>query len=428
MGGKVSLFLVMGFAGLFALFSKNIMDTSTKTVDNYAFYFSKSQAHHIAVSGIHMAMMEININDPKWTTGFSNKPFSGGYLDLYVANLASGILRLTSIGRYGSYSDTVVVTAKQRSYAEYGNYYNVFSNVWAATGDTFDGKFHANDFIQCYGDPVFKGVVTTSKGVKLYDKKSHPKFEDGWKLQTNDPVKFDTAAMRIDAYAGGKVFRDTTNKNKITDVRLIFNSDGTVKYSVSIDGKPYTPEVTVPLTDLAPNGLIYIERGNAHIKGTLDGQVTIVASKKGTTGAGRVLIDNTIQYEVDPLEHPDMCDDYLGLVAEQQVEIPFDPTRGDFTIHASMLSQNGGLVVTNYSSYPGAYKMNIVGGIIGHKVEATATYAWDPVKKQYVPKNGYSYIHKYDKRFDIQVPPYFPKMRIFSTIAWYEGEIYIPVF
>ncbi|WP_304129870.1 hypothetical protein [Ignavibacterium album] len=428
MGGKVSLFLVMGFAGLFALFSKNIMDTSTKTVDNYAFYFSKSQAHHIAVSGIHMAMMEININDPKWTTGFSNKPFSGGYLDLYVANLASGILRLTSIGRYGSYSDTVVVTAKQRSYAEYGNYYNVFSNVWAATGDTFDGKFHANDFIQCYGDPVFKGVVTTSKGVKLYDKNSHPKFEDGWKLQTNDPVKFDTAAMRIDAYAGGKVFRDTTNKNKITDVRLIFNSDGTVKYSVSIDGKPYTPEVTVPLTDLAPNGLIYIERGNAHIKGTLDGQVTIVASKKGTTGAGRVLIDNTIQYEVDPLEHPDMCDDYLGLVAEQQVEIPFDPTRGDFTIHASMLSQNGGLVVTNYSSYPGAYKMNIVGGIIGHKVEATATYAWDPVKKQYVPKNGYSYIHKYDKRFDIQVPPYFPKMRIFSTIAWYEGEIYIPVF
>ncbi len=37
MGGKVSLFLVMGFAGIFALFSKNIMDTSTRTVDNYAF-------------------------------------------------------------------------------------------------------------------------------------------------------------------------------------------------------------------------------------------------------------------------------------------------------------------------------------------------------------------------------------------------------
>ena len=424
MGGKVSLFLVMGFAGLFALFSKNIMDTSTRTVDNYAFYFSKSQAHHIAVSGIHMAMMEININDPKWTTGFSNKPIAGGYLDLSVANMASGIIRVTSIGKYGSFKDTVVVTAKQRSYAEYGNYYNVFSNVWAATGDTFDGKFHANDFIQCYGDPVFKGVVTTSKGVKLYDKNSHPKFEDGWKLQTNDPVKFDTAAMRIDAYAGGKVFRDTTNSGKITDVKLRFNSDGTVKYSISIGGSPYTPEVTVPVTDLAPNGLIYIERGNARIQGTLNGQVTIVASKKGTTGAGRVLIDNTIQYAVDPLAQPDLCDDYLGLVAEQQVEIPFDSTRGDFTIHASMLSQNGGLVVTNYSDYPAAYKMNIIGGIIGHKVEATAKY--DGVTK--LPTNGYSYIHRYDKRFDINVPPYFPKMRIFSTIAWYEGEVFIPVY
>lgn len=428
MGGKVSLFLVMGFAGLFALFSKNIMDTSTRTVDNYAFYFSKSQAHHIAVSGVHMAMMEININDPKWTTGFSNKPFAGGYLDLSVANLVSGILRVTSIGKYGSFKDTVVVTGKQRSYAEYGNYYNFFSNVWAATGDTFDGKFHANDWIQCYGDPVFKGVVTTSKGVKLYDKNSHPIFEDGWKLQTNDPVKFDTSAMRIDAYANGKVFRDTTNKGKITNVKLVFNSDRTVKYSISIDGKPYTPEVTVPLSTLAPNGLIYIEKGNAHIQGTLNGAVSIVASKKGASGAGRILIDNTIQYAVDPLQYPDACDDYLGLVAEQQVEIPFNPTRGDFTIHASMLSQNGGLKVTNYSFYPAAYKMNIVGGIIGNHVEATATYAWDPIKKQYVPKNGYSYVHKYDKRFDINVPPYFPKMRVFSTIAWYEGEVFIPVF
>lgn len=428
MGGKVSLFLVMGFAGIFALFSKNIMDTSTKTVDNYAFYFSKSQAHHIAVSGIHMAMMEININNPKWTTGFSNKPFAGGYLDLSVANLVSGVIRLTSVGKFGNYKDTVVVTAKQRSFAEYGNYYNVFNNVWAATGDTFDGKFHANDWIQCYGDPVFKGVVTTSKGVKLYDKKSKPKFENGWKLQTNDPVIFDTAAMRIDSYAGGKVFRDTTNKNKITDVKLIFNSDGTVRYSVSIDGKPYTPEITVPVSDLAPNGLIYIERGNARVQGTLNGQVTIVASKRGTKGAGRILIDNTIQYSVNPLTQPNLCDDYLGLVAEQQVEIPFDPTRGDFTIHASMLSQSGGLKVTNYSGYPSAYKMNIVGGIIGNNVEATATYVWDNIKKQYVPKKGYSYIHKYDKRFDVQVPPYFPKMRIFSTIAWYEGEVYIPAF
>ena len=428
MGGKVSLFLVMGFAGIFALFSKNIMDTSTKTVDNYAFYYSKSQAHHIAVSGIHMAMMEININDANWTAGFPNKPFYGGFLDLSVSGLGSGVIRLTSIGKYKNFRDTVIVTAKQRSFAEYGNYYNEFKNVWAATGDTFDGKFHANDWINCYGDPVFKGLTTTSKGVKLYDKNSHPKFENGVKLQANDPVIFDTTAMRVNAYAGGKVFRDTTNKNKITDVKLIFNPDGTVKYSISIDGKPYTPEVTVSLTDLTPNGLIYIERGNAHIQGTLNGQVTIVASKKGSNGAGRVLIDNTIQYLVDPLSYPDSCDDYLGLVAEQQVEIPFDKTRGDFTIHASIFSQSGGLLVTDYKKYPAAYKMNIVGGIIGHKVEPTANYAWDPVKKQYVPTNGYSYIHKYDKRFDIQVPPYFPKMRIFSTIAWYEGEVFIPAY
>lgn len=428
MGGKVSLFLVMSFAGIFALFSRNIMNTSTRTVDNYAFYFSKSQAHHIAVGGIHMAMMEININDPKWTAGFANRPVAGGHLDLSVATLSSGIIRLTSVGKYGNYKDTVVVTAKQRSYAEYGNYYNVFSNVWAATGDTFDGKFHANDWIQCYGDPVFTGTVTTSKGVKLYDSKSHPVFEDGWKLQANDPVQFDTAAMRIDAYAGGKVFRDTTNSGKVTEVKLTFNADGTVTYAQKIGSGSYTPDKTVPLSTLAPNGLIYVEKGNARVQGTLNGQVTIVASKRGSSSAGKVLIDNTIQYAVDPLAHPESCDDYLGLVAEQYVEIPFDPTRGDFTIHASMLSENGGLVVRDYANYPAAYKMNIVGGIIGHKVEATAKYVWDNILKKYVPVKGYSYIHRYDKRFDYNVPPYFPKMRIFSTIAWYEGDVIIPVF
>lgn len=76
---------------------------------------------------------------------------------------------------------------------------------------------------------MFKGLTTTSKGVKPYDKNYHPKFENGVKLQANDPVIFDTTAMRVNAYAGGKVFRDTTNKNKITDVKLIFNPDGTVK-------------------------------------------------------------------------------------------------------------------------------------------------------------------------------------------------------
>lgn len=428
MGGKVSLLLVMGFSAVFALFGRNMLSTSNKTVDNYSFYFSKSQAHYIAVSGIHLAMMQLNINDPNWNSGYSNKSVSGGELDLSLSKGSGGVITVTSVGEFQGRRDTLIVTVKQKSFSEYGNYYNVFNNVWAATGDTFDGKFHANDWIQCYGDPVFTGLATTSKGVKLYDKKSHPVFEEGWKIQKADPVVFDTAGMRIAAYTSGKVFRDTTNKNKVTDVKLVFNADGTVTYSVSIDSKPYTAPSTVPITTLAPNGLIYIEKGNARIQGTLNGQVSIVASKKGSTNAGRVFIDNTIQYAVDPLKNPTTCDDLLGLVAEQNVQVPFDPTRGDFKIHASIFSQSKGLVIENYKGYPSAYKMNIVGGVIGNNVEATATYVWDPIKKQYVPKYGYSYIHKYDSRFDLVAPPYFPKMRLFTPIAWYQGEVYIPSF
>ena len=64
---------------------------------------------------------------------------------------------------------------------------------------------------------------------------------------------------------------------------------------------------------------------------------------------------------------------------------------------ASIFSQKDGLVIETYDKYKKAYNMNLVGGVIGQNVQATATYQL--INGHYVPIRGYSYVHKYDTRF-----------------------------
>ena len=66
-----------------------------------------------------------------------------------------------------------IVWLEPKNFAQFGNFYDLFGNVWAATGDTFSGPFHTNDYLNTFGDPVWLGFTTSLKGVKLYDKYSN---------------------------------------------------------------------------------------------------------------------------------------------------------------------------------------------------------------------------------------------------------------
>ena len=439
MSGKASLLLVLGFSALFGLFGRNMLTSSNATVDNFSFYFNRTQANQIARSGVYIAMANINILNVNYTGGSYN--LGDGHVDVtLVTNGTNGTRRVTSVGSYGSgisqVADTIITTLRQRSYSEYGNYYNKFalssgSTVWAATGDVFDGKFHANDLIRCYGNPEFKGEVTTSKGIQLYDKFSNPIFHEGYKVTAAEIPTIDMATLSL-ASAGGKIFYDTTNANRFTDVYLKFYSNGTVDYKSKIGTGSWSTIKNVPIGSLTSKGLIYIKAGKVSVEGVLNGQVTIVATKNGSTNtdAGSVWINNSITYATDPnLDYgktspPFSCDDMLGLVAEKEVMVTYNNSRGDIDIHASIFAQDGGLRIKDYGSYSAAHDMNLVGGIIGNFVEPTAKYSNTP---PYPATNGYRYVHKYDSRFDAWTPPYFPKRRLFVPELWYTGNVKIPV-
>ena len=108
----------------------------------------------------------------------------------------------------------------------------------------------------------------------------------------------------------------------------------------------------------------------------------------------------------------------LGMVAENKVTVTYDNTRGDINIHASIFSQKDGLVIEKYADYSTAYNMNLVGGVIGQKVQPTAKYAL--IGGKYVPIKGYSYVHKYDTRFLKVRSPFFPSTKFYRVVSWYE--------
>ena len=415
MGGKVSLLIILGFSGIFSMIGQNFLNFSNEATDNFYNYYTGTRAHNIAVSGANMASNKLFM-DKTWMDGWDDISVDGGSLTVTVEEFETYNRRIYAIGSYRGAIDTVTVTLQPKNFAQYGNFYDK-NGAWWATGDTLRGPFHTNDWLRAYGNPVFLGNATTKKGVKLFNKYSHPEFHGDLNEGVEIPLEFDTSIIRIAAFTGGRIFRDTTGSNKITDVRLELNSDGTVKYSINIDNHGWTPDKTVTLNTLAPNGVVYVEKGNVYIKGTLNGRLSVIATRVGTNQSGNIHITGDVKYNSDPRINP-ASTDMLGLIAGEKVQLDFDPTRGDIDIQASIYSQNDGLVIERYHDYPTGHNMNLVGGIIGEELRPTATYAWDGTK--YIVTHGYSYVHTFDERFYDVVPPSFPNTKYFKIISWLE--------
>ena len=230
-------------------------------------------------------------------------------------------------------------------------------------------------------------------------------------------MQFDASIIKNAANNGGKIFYDTTGQDKITDVKLILQDDGSVTYSFNINNTGWSTPINTLLTTIAPNGVIYVNKGNVFIQGTLNGRLSVVAANNGTAGAGQVHITDDVKYNKNPLIDPTSTD-MLGLIAEGYVQVDYNPSTGDLDLHASIYSQQDGLVIERYADYPSARNMNLIGGVIGQRVLPTAKYVW--VGNNLVPTNGYSYVHRFDERFNKVVPPFFPLTDKYRVVAWKE--------
>lgn len=413
MVGKASIWLVLGFSSLFMIYNSNLLSFENDSIEAFGDYYTETVATNIARSGANMANNLLFLS-PNWTTGFDNIAYSNGTLNVTVNSLTGNKREIVSEGTFNGVTKTIRIVLQPSNFAKFGNFYDQLSAA-PATGDTFDGPFHSNDYLNVYGDPVFLGKTTCKKGIKKWYTPSNPQFLGGFETGVNLPLTFNSTDYSSQA-SGGKLFQGVPG-NSFVDVDLTFNIDGTVTHKSRLSNNgiswdPWSSSTTEPLTAMAPNGLIYIDKGNITVRGTLSGRTTIATSKKGGNKMGNIYIDNDLVYKTNPLVAPST--DLLGLVAEDKITVTYDNSRGDINIHATMFSSGDGLNIERYSDYTSINSMKIVGGLIAKTTKATAVYSHgNPIK-------GYRYVHKFDDRFLTQIPPFFPTTGGYEIISWYE--------
>jgi len=470
MGGKAAMLLVLGFSVIFLTIGFNFNNLTNRSVENAMSYFDETQAYNLAVSGANLAANHIFL-DKSWVTGYQNQKMGGGVINVYVSNnysstgsivtsgkttichippgnpdkahtlsvgnsavaahLAHGdylgecnadhysedIATIFSEGTFNGITKVIVVKLKPSTFAKFGNYYSTMT-AYPATGDTFAGPFHVNGTLTTYGQPVFLGKVTCKGGLNKKGSPKKPIFNAGIEEGVNNPLEADFSGMSSNA---DFVFKATASSKGI-DVRLYFNSDGTATYSTRQQGSStWSAETTKAISTLSPNGILYADKGNFFIKGTLDGKVTLYAAKNGKSGYGNIYFEDNMVYKDVPKfksgDKEENSNDLLGLVAEENIRIQYNTnTVGkDISTHASMFALNGNVGPEDALVTQSSLKSwKILGGITAKNTRVTATYSGSK------PVKGLKFVHTYDERFYLTEPPAFPHTKNFEVVSWYE--------
>ena len=404
MFGRASVFLVLGFSGILLMYTQNLFTFSSNSVDVYTQYYTQTMAENITSSAANLACNQFFLT-PTWTTGYSNVPFNGGTFNASVSNLANNRKKITATGTYNGITKTVEVILQPSSFARFGYYAAIMpGNLYYITGDTVSGPMHVQGKLNVWGKPVFTGKVTTKNGIKMYDASTDPQFLGGYESGVNLPLPSTINTIKDDATAGGKLFSNI-------DVWLTFKADGTVDYKEGSSGV-WKNE---PLTTFAPNGVIDVEKGNLHIKGTVKGKITLGATLSSGTANGNIYLDDNIVYNTDPT-NPN-CTDMLGIVATNNVIIADNvPNKTDIIINASIFSLKGGLQAENYNTIPNSGIIRLTGGLIEYQAQATGVF--NPYTGQIT--NGYNTNIRFDERLMSQTPPSFPKSATYEVLSWFE--------
>ena len=405
--GRSSLIMVLGFTTALMMIGSNISKVSSAGMDNYMTYNNNAMSHAIAGAGINLASRAI-FENRLWRNGFSNKSFSGGRFSVTAVDVGNNRVKMTSVGTFAGTAHVVACVLQPSSFSRY-TYYSVTdqSGFWVG-GDTIWGPFHCNNTLNVAytngGSPVFMQRATSLNGIWNYNN-AHPVFKGGYDSGVNVelPGNFDT--LKHAAQTGGKWLQMAGNQ----PVFIEFLANGNVKWRIDGNedwsGGGWTTE---PLTSFAPNGAVWCQENNLHIKGVLNGRVTVGAKKY-------VWIDGDITYKDDP--RVGYSDDMLGLCAEDKLYISDVPENhnNNFMLMGSIFSRTDGLWAEHYNTRPVEGKMTTVGGQIQKIGGYTGVFSGNNIINGFTPGGTY-----YDERLMNDAPPFFPTTGNFEVVSWFE--------
>jgi hypothetical protein len=407
--GRSSLIMVLGFTTALLMIGSNISKVSNAGMDNYTYYNNTAMAHSIAGAGINMASRAIFENS-LWRAGFSNKSFAHGTFTVAVTDIGANQVKMVSTGTFFGTQRVVACVLQPSSFSRYTYYSTTDQSGFWGGGDTIWGPFHCNNTLNVAyfngGSPVFMQRATSLNGIWNYNG-AHPVFKGGYDSGVNVELPGNFNALKTAASTGGKWLQMAGNQ----PVFIEFLANGDVKWRIDGNtdwtGGGWTTE---PLTSFAPNGAVWVQENNLHIKGVLNGRVTVGAKKT-------VWIDGDLTYAADP--RAGYSDDLLGLCADEKLYISDVPAnRGpnnQFTLMGSIFSRTDGLWAENYNSRPVEGKMTTVGGQISKVGGYTGTFSGTTITHGFTPGGTY-----YDDRLLNDAPPFFPTTGNFEVVSWFE--------
>lgn len=420
MVGRGTLLVIIGYTIMFGLTSRYWNRVATDSVDNFLQYYNETTAHSIAVSAANLGSNKVFLNQPSNTHFHLSGSLSGGDYDVSLDSSGHSQLVITATGTYppagsrGSVTDTVRVKFGPTYFSSFGLYTATMSNISWDTGDTIRGSFHSDGTFNVEGTPVFYGRVTsrndiTGGGTPII----YGSYQSGISVPMPATAVSDVQAA---ASSGGAVLSNPESPVAF-EVFLTVNANATVTYHTNLNPS----DTTMPLSTFAPNGVIFVNNGNLHIHGTVNGLLTLAAGGNQTFGLGNVFINGSLLCNSDPRTNPGSTD-LIGVVAENNVWVESDnayfglsPTGPpvDPVIEAALYAQNGAFqcYYQSKSSYTNLGRVHVYGSISNNRLGSTC----DPTGTY-----GYSADYRFDTRFASVGPPAFPATGSYRILSWYE--------
>ncbi len=385
---------------------------------------ANSQAFWLAEGGLEIAYRWLRFQNPPpgGTASFvqyNQVPAGAGTYSVTIDpddNNVSTYLKaytITSTGTVAGINRTVSVYVGMTNFGCYAYLSHDEGNgtIWFTTGDVLEGPVHSNDQFAIRGSPVFMGKLTSAASSINQGQGYAPDFQKGYQLGV-PPVVFPTEQELINNYYA-------SNNNQAPqliidarfskDAEVVFNSDGTITYSVwhySHGNKIWdVAATTVQLSTL--NGMIYV-KGDVETRGWMNGQVTMIATKE-------IYITDDIMY-ADSNSNGTLAPgstNLLGLISLDDIIVTDStPNRTDCRINAAMLALDDEFTVEHYSSGNPRGQLTIWGALAEVMRGPVGTFGNASIV------TGYNKDYHYDQRFTTTPPPYFPVTGQYSLYTW----------
>lgn len=359
------------------------------------------------------------------TALYEGRVLGDGEYDVTVTQQASPYpwiyeYEVVATGDVAGVQRSVRTRLRSETFAAFGHFVDLASDIWFAQPDSFWCCVHSNDHIKIAGDVYFRGKVSTVKTQFTYWGDCDPIFEGGCEFSVASipfPEGGDVADMiEAAALAGGVHCGMLAGAQAKYEV--ILARDGALgylsyrSYSRQGGGGGYVWSGWTQVDISSTNGVFWFD-ANLDISGTLDGEATIASS-------GSILIIDDILYEdSSPGFGPNPgCDDMLGLIACGD-DIVIDDSlanRDDCEVHGHLMAVGGSVEARNAGSGVPRGEFIVWGGL----AQANCGSLGNPDYILLIMSTGYSRDLHGDDRFLVKSPPYYPLTGRYLVMEWEE--------